>query len=42
MGLNHVRRRLTVRYAEEAELSAGPLNGAFRVSLRLPCEQLNA
>jgi hypothetical protein len=38
MGQSHVRRRLQVRYGEEATFDAGPREGAYRVSLRLPCE----
>jgi len=38
MGLNHVRRRLEVRYGEQGELQAGPAEGVYRVSLRFPCE----
>jgi len=38
MGLENVRRRLRLRYGEEAEFEAGPTGGVYRVSLRLPCE----
>ena len=38
LGLRNVRRRLRVRYGEEAELEAGPAGDRYRVSLRLPCE----
>jgi hypothetical protein len=38
MGLAHVRRRLQVRYGEDASFQAGPANGVYRVVLRLPCE----
>jgi hypothetical protein len=38
MGLAHVRRRLQVRYGEDAAFSAGPADGVYRVVLRLPCE----
>jgi len=38
LGLRNVRRRLTVRYGEEAQLEAGPAGDRYRVSLRLPCE----
>ena len=38
MGLAHVRRRLQVRYGEEASFTAGPADGVYRVVLRLPCE----
>ena len=38
LGLRNVRRRLTARYGEEAEMEAGPSGDRYRVSLRLPCE----
>jgi len=38
VGLRNVRRRLRVRYGEEAEFQAGPAGDRYRVSLRLPCE----
>ena len=38
MGLAHVRRRLAVRYGDQAELEAGPNHDVYRVRLRLPCE----
>jgi LytS/YehU family sensor histidine kinase len=38
MGLAHVRRRLRVRYGEDAVFQAGPSDGVYRVVLRLPCE----
>jgi LytS/YehU family sensor histidine kinase len=38
MGLAHVRRRLQVRYGEDASFQAGPADGVYRVVLRLPCE----
>ncbi len=38
LGLRNVRRRLSVRYGEEAEMEAGPSGDRYRVSLRLPCE----
>ena len=38
MGLAHVRRRLQLRYGEDAAFSAGPSDGVYRVALRLPCE----
>jgi LytS/YehU family sensor histidine kinase len=38
LGLAHVRRRLQVRYGEDAVLQAGPADGVYRVRLRLPCE----
>ena len=38
MGLAHIRRRLQVRYGEDAAFQAGPADGVYRVVLRLPCE----
>ena len=38
MGLAHVRRRLAIRYGEQAEMDARPSDGVYRVELRLPCE----
>ncbi|HUI54440.1 MAG TPA: histidine kinase [Bryobacteraceae bacterium] len=38
LGLSQVRRRLQVRYGEEASLEAGSDDGVYRVVLRLPCE----
>jgi len=38
LGLRNVRRRLSVRYGEDAELEAGPSGDCYRVWLRLPCE----
>jgi LytS/YehU family sensor histidine kinase len=38
LGLAHVRRRLQVRYGEEALFDAGPHGDVYRVSLRFPCE----
>jgi LytS/YehU family sensor histidine kinase len=38
MGLDHVRRRLEVRYGEEASFHAGVCAGVYRVVLRFPCE----
>jgi signal transduction histidine kinase len=38
LGLAHVRRRLQVRYGEDAAFQAGPSDGVYRVVLRLPCE----
>jgi hypothetical protein len=47
VGLQHVRRRLQVRWGEDAEMEAGPIapvpdaepsEGVYRVVLRLPCE----
>ena len=38
LGFAHVRRRLQVRYGEDASFQAGPANGVYRVVLHLPCE----
>jgi two-component system, LytTR family, sensor histidine kinase AlgZ len=38
LGLRNVRRRLSVRYGQEAIMEAGPAGDCYRVSLRLPCE----
>jgi hypothetical protein len=38
IGLAHVRRRLAVRYGDEAQLDAAGSGGVYRVVLRLPCE----
>jgi hypothetical protein len=38
IGLSHVRRRLKVRYGDDAEFAAGPSGGVYRVLLRFPCE----
>ena len=38
MGLEHVRRRLQVRYGEEASFDAGVFGSVYRVVLRFPCE----
>ena len=38
LGLAHVRRRLQVRYGEDALFDAGPHGGVYRVTLRFPCE----
>jgi len=38
MGLAHVRRRLQVRYGEEASFDAGVYGRVYRVVLRFPCE----
>jgi LytS/YehU family sensor histidine kinase len=38
LGLAHVRRRLEVRYGEDALFDAGPRGGVYRVRLRFPCE----
>jgi two-component sensor histidine kinase len=37
LGLAHVRRRLQVRYGEDAVVDAGPRGGVYRVVLRFPC-----
>jgi two-component system sensor histidine kinase AlgZ len=38
LGLSHVRRRLQVRYGEEATFDAGVYGQVYRVVLRFPCE----
>jgi two-component sensor histidine kinase len=38
MGLEHVRRRLAVRYGEKASFDAGVSGSVYRVVLRFPCE----
>lgn len=38
LGLSHVRRRLQVRYGEDATFDAGPRGDVYRVVLRFPCE----
>jgi LytS/YehU family sensor histidine kinase len=38
MGLSHVRRRLEVRYGEQASFDAGVYGRVYRVVLRFPCE----
>jgi hypothetical protein len=38
MGLSHVRRRLQVRYGDEASFDAGVHGRVYRVVLRFPCE----
>jgi LytS/YehU family sensor histidine kinase len=38
MGLAHVRRRLAVRYGEDASFDAGVYGRVYRVVLRFPCE----
>jgi LytS/YehU family sensor histidine kinase len=38
MGLAHVRRRLAMRYGDEAVFSAGADGAVYRVWLRLPCQ----
>ena len=38
MGLSHVRRRLEVRYGEQATFDAGVYGRVYRVVLRFPCE----
>jgi hypothetical protein len=40
LGLPNVRRRLAVRYGEEALFDAASADGIYRVELRLPCESL--
>ncbi|MGP8246917.1 MAG: sensor histidine kinase [Bryobacteraceae bacterium] len=42
LGLEHVRRRLTASYGDEASIDASPLEGYYRVRLRLPCEPVPA
>jgi LytS/YehU family sensor histidine kinase len=38
IGLAHVRRRLAMRYGDDAFFSARADGAVYRVSLRLPCE----
>ena len=38
MGLQHVRRRLQVRFGGEASFDARAAGGVYLVSLRFPCE----
>ena len=38
LGLAHVRRRLQLRYGEDAAFDAGAADGVYRVVLRFPCE----
>ena len=38
IGLSHVRRRLEVRYGEDATFDAGVYGRVYRVVLRFPCE----
>ncbi len=38
IGLQHVRRRLEVRYGSDAAVETGPHGGIYRVVLRFPCE----
>jgi hypothetical protein len=38
MGLPHVRRRLELRYGDNASLEASGREGVYRVELRFPCE----
>ncbi|HUB80669.1 MAG TPA: histidine kinase [Bryobacteraceae bacterium] len=38
IGLSHVRRRLEVRYGEQASFDAGVFGNVYRVVLRFPCE----
>jgi two-component system, LytTR family, sensor histidine kinase AlgZ len=40
IGLAHVRRRLAVRYGDDASFDAHAEDAIYRVSLRLPCEPL--
>jgi len=40
LGLEHVRRRLQIRYGDDATFLAGPSDGVYRVVLRFPCEPL--
>jgi two-component system, LytTR family, sensor histidine kinase AlgZ len=40
IGLAHVRRRLAVRYGDDASFDAHAENAIYRVSLRLPCESV--
>lgn len=39
IGLAHVKRRLSIRYGEDAEIEACPAGNLYRVTLRLPCER---
>jgi len=38
LGLAHVRRRLQVRYGEDAAMHTGAFGGLYRVELHFPCE----
>ena len=38
IGLSHVRRRLAMRYGDDAFFSARAEGAVYRVSLKLPCE----
>jgi hypothetical protein len=38
LGLAHVKRRLHIRYSDQALFDAGPLGEVYRVALRFPCE----
>ena len=38
IGLAHVKRRLAVRYGDDASFDAHAEKATYRVSLRLPCE----
>ena len=38
LGQAHVRRRLEIRYGEDAVFDAGPRGEVYRVALRFPCE----
>jgi two-component system, LytTR family, sensor histidine kinase AlgZ len=40
LGLEHVRRRLQIRYGDDATFHAGASDGVYRVVLRFPCEPL--
>jgi two-component system, LytTR family, sensor histidine kinase AlgZ len=42
IGLAHVKRRLAVRYGDDASFDAQAGNAIYRVSLRLPCESTAA
>jgi len=39
LGLAHVRRRLEIRFGDDAVFDAGPKGEVFRVALRFPCEE---
>ena len=40
LGLAHVKRRLAVRYGDDASFDAQAGSATYRVSLRLPCESV--
>jgi two-component system, LytTR family, sensor histidine kinase AlgZ len=42
IGLAHVKRRLAVRYGDDASFDAQAESAIYRVSLRLPCESMAA